>query len=149
MLDRPDLHDVARIVELEMIAADPGRALHPQFLVALHVDGAVDAFEQGGDALDVVGPHRPADVVGVVVSRQHAGHPHAIGGDRVEQIGHRVRRVDQQAFARGPITHGVDEVDHLLGQRVVYREVATREQLAEVEPIVGVVRCHPSYASDR
>ena len=68
--------------------------------------------------------------------------------DRVDEVVDGVRGVDQQALAGVAVADGVDEVDHLLGDRVVDGEVAAGQELAEVEPIVGVV-CHPSYASHR
>ena len=78
-LDGADLHDVAGIVNGQMIVADPCRAAYPRRLVALHVDRAVDPLQQVGDALDRVAHHRSADVIGVVVRGQHAGDPHAVG----------------------------------------------------------------------
>ena len=135
-LDVAHPDDVAGVVADQLIGVDPGGAGDPGFFVALDVDRARHAFEQSGDPVDVEPHHRPADVVGVVVRGQHARHGHAVGSHRVDQAGGIVRRVDEHALTRGPVAHCVHEVDHLLGELVVGREVATREQLAEVQTIV-------------
>ena len=114
-----DPHDVAGIVDGEVVVANPGGALHPRHFVSLHVNGAIDAFEQRGDALDGVAHHRSADVVGVVVRREHAAHGHAVGGHSGDHIVDCVGRIDQEAFARRSISDRVDEVDHLLGDGIV------------------------------
>ena len=62
---------------------------------------------------------------------------HAVGGDRGEQVVDGVGRVDEDALAGRPVADGVHEVDHLGGERVVDGEVATAEQLAEVQPILA------------
>ena len=74
-------------------------------------------------------------MVGVVVRGQHAGDRHAVGLDGVDQVVDGVGRVDEHALAGGPVADGVDEVDHLLGDRVVDGEVAPRQQLAEVQAV--------------
>ena len=94
-LDRPDLHDVARIVDGEVVVAHAGGSLHPRHFVALHMDRAIDVFEQGGDAFDRVAHHRATDVVGVIVGREHTRHLHAVGCHGADQIVHCIRRIDQ------------------------------------------------------
>ncbi len=97
------------------------------------MDRALDTFEQCGDALDRVSHHRAADVVGVIMGHERPGHRHPVVADRGDQIVDRVGRVDEQALAGAAVADGVDEVDHLLGQRVVGGEIAPREQLAEIQ----------------
>ena len=147
-IDRADSDDIAGIVHCEVICTDTGGALHPRDLGALHVYRAVDTFEQGGDSFDGVAHHRAADVVGVVMGGKHADHTHVVGGNRIDQVAGGVRRVDEQALARCPVTDDVGEVDHLLGDRVAEREVATGQKLPEVEAVVSVDHCHRSYASE-
>ena len=53
----------------------------------------------------------------------------------VDEVVDGVRRVDEHALAGGPVADGVDEVDHLGGDRVVDGEVAPRQELAEVEAV--------------
>ena len=69
----------------------------------------------------------PADMVRVVVRAQHAGQLHAVGLDDVEQVLHRVGRVDHDGLARRAVADEVDEVDHLAGHQVALGEVAARE----------------------
>ena len=131
-----------------MVITDASRSTHPRDLGPLHMNRAIDPFEQRGDALDRVAHHRPADMIRVVVRGQHSADDHAVGGHGVDHLVDGVGRVNQEALAGGAIADRIDEVDHLLGERIAGSEVATRQQLAEVEPIVGVV-CHQSYATQR
>ena len=113
--------------------------VHPRDLGALDVDRTGLTLEQRRDPLDVETHHRTADVVGVVVRRQHPGDPHVVGRRGVEQLVDRVRRIDEQALAGRPVADQVGEVDHLRGDRVTDREVAPRQQLAEVQLTAAVV----------
>ena len=97
---------------------------------------AAHPFEQASDALDRVTHHRSPDVVLVVVRRQHAADRHAVGLDGVDEVIHGVRRVDEHALSGRAVTDGVHEVHHLAGDRVPDGEVAPREELAEVQPVV-------------
>ncbi len=139
----PDAHDVAAVVGDELGIAEPGGALHPWHLGALHVHRAVAALQQLGHAFDAHAHHRAADMVGVVVGGEHAREAHPVGLDRVDQFADRICRVHQQALAGGAVADGVDEVDHLLGDRIADREVPSGQQLAEVEAVVGRGLCHP------
>ena len=94
-----------------------------------------DALQQFGQALELEAHHRTADVVGVVVGDQHAGQVHAVGLQRVDQVAGGVGRVDDHGVAGLPVADQVGEVAHLLGDHVAGREIATREQLPEVEPV--------------
>ena len=62
--------------------------------------------------------HVAADVVGVEVRREHARHGHPVGLDQIEQLVDRIGRVDEHALALGAVADGIDEVHHLLGDRV-------------------------------
>jgi hypothetical protein len=101
------------------------------------VDGAAAALEQRGDPFHLVAHHVAADVVGVEVGDEHPGDLHAVGLDQIEQLVHRVGRIDEDALALHPVADGVGEVHHLLRDRIVVGEVAARQQLAEVEPVAG------------
>ncbi len=135
-VDRSDAYDVAGLVGHQLVRRQPDRPSNPRGLGGLNVDGDVDAFEERRNAFDRVPHHRPADVIGVVVRGDHAGHRHAVGGHCGKQIGDGVGRVDEHAMANRSIADGVDEVDHLAGERIVGGEVATAQQLAEVQPIL-------------
>ena len=102
--------------------------------VHLHVD--VGEREQLGDALDRPAAEVTADVIGVVVRDEHAGEAHAVGAEDVDELARAVRGVDRDRLAGLAVADEVDEVDHLLRDRIVTREVPPREQLPEVEPIV-------------
>ena len=137
-LDVADPHDVARIVIRQVGLVDAGRAHDPRHLVALDVDRARHLFEQPGDAGDLVPEDRPTDVVGVVVGREHPGDRHAVGSHGRDQTRGIVGRVDEHTLTGGTVADRVHEVDHLRRHLVVDREVATRQQLAEVEAVVGL-----------
>ncbi len=117
----------------------PVAACHPPRLVALDVDGNIHALEQIGQTLDRVTHHVAADMVGVSVAHEHARKAHAVLGKQVEESPDVVRRVDDDGFARLPVTDQVAEVHHLTGERVLASKVASREKLAEVEPFVQVL----------
>ena len=91
--------------------------------------------EQVCDTRNVVAHDRTTNVVSVVVARQDPNHFHPIGLHRFDQPSRVVCRVDQHALAREPVTDGVHEVDHLGCHLIADREVAPREQLAEIQAI--------------
>ena len=109
----------------------------PRHLVALDVDRAVDVLEQVGDAGDREAHHAAADVIGVVVRGEHTGDGHPVGADAGRPARRVVGRIDEHALAGGPVADRVDEVDHLLRDLIVDGEVAARQELPEVEPVVG------------
>ena len=59
--------------------------------------------------------------------------------EHVEQALDVVGGVDHDGLARLPIADQVDEVDHLAGDRIRAGEVASGEQLAEVQPVVHIL----------
>ena len=88
-----------------------------------------------GDALDPQAHHLAADVVGVVVGHEHAGEAHPVGAEDLDELVDAVGRVDHHGLARLAVADEVREVDHLLRDPIGAREVAAREQLAEVQAI--------------
>ena len=150
--DRADGHDVAAVVQHEIRLRRAGDALHAARLGPVDVDRRVDALEpeQRGDAFDLPAHERAADVIRVVVGDERADDPHAVRARDLDQLAHAVRRVDDERLAGLAVADEVDEVDHLAGDLVVGREVAAREQLAEVEAVVGhrgIYRCDVGRAS--
>ena len=139
--DVAHLHHVAALVLHQLVGGEPAGAQDPRCLVALHVHRAAAPFEQRRHALELMAHQVAADVVGVEVRGQHAGDDHAVGFDHVDERVDVVGRVDQYALALLAVADGVDEVHHLLRDGVVGGEVATGEQLTEVEAI-GTHRAH-------
>ncbi len=142
-LDATHAHHVATVVLDEMIGTHAGGSLDPRRLVAIDVDRHVDAFEESGHPFDAMTHHRAADVVGVVMGRQHAGDAHTVGGGDVDEFVDAVGGIDHDALAGGPITDEVDEVHHLVGERIGRREIVSGQKLAEVDLVVG----HRPYAN--
>jgi hypothetical protein len=103
--------------------------------MAVHMHRHTDPLQQLRQAGQLETHHRTADVVGVVVRRQHAGQMHAVGLQRVDQITGGVGRVDDDAVAGFAVADEVGEVAHLGGDHVADGEVAPGEQLAEVEAV--------------
>ena len=116
---------------------DAGRALHPGHLFGLDVDRHLHLLEQGADPLERPPAHLPAEVIRVEVGPQDAGQPHAVGRQDVEQVLHRVGGVDRHRLAGLAVADEVDEVDHLAGHHVALGEVATGQQLAEIQAVVA------------
>jgi hypothetical protein len=134
-LDGAHRHPVARLVGDELALGDARGAGNPRRLVVLYVDRAAHPLEEAGDALDGVTHHRAADVVRVVVGGEDASDRQPIGLDPVDEIVDGVRGIDQHALTGLPVTDGVDEVHHLLGDRVGRGEVPSGQHLAEVQPV--------------
>ena len=126
-------HRVAAGVGGEVVGRDTRGLGDPLDLVGLHVDRHLGELEEVGDARDLVAEQVPAHVVGVVVGGERAGEVHAVGGQDVEDGLRVVRRVDHHGLARLAVADQVDEVDHLLGDRIVLGDVHPGEDLAEVE----------------
>lgn len=138
--DPAHLHDVATVVEDEVVLGETRRARDPWCLGALHVDGHVVRLEQARDPFDRVTHHRSADVVRVIVRGKDSGDLHPVsGGDRGNVVD-RVRRIDDQTLTGGAVANEIDEVDHLRGQVVTDGEVVAGQQLPQVQPISGVGR---------
>ena len=108
-------------------------------LVALDMHGDVDVLEQIRQTFDRVTHHGAANVVRVGVRDEHPRKPHSVPGEQVEKTGDVIRRVDHDGLARVAVADQVAEVHHLASERVLAPEIATREELAEVEPRIPVV----------
>ena len=134
-VDAADPHDVAAVVRR------PGRRRRRRSCArptgtssAWTWIGHLHLLEQRADALERPAAHLPPEVVRVEVGPEHAGQPHAVGRQDVEEVLHGVGRVDDDRLAGLAVADQVDEVDHLAGHHVAVGEVAAREQLAEVQP---------------
>jgi glutamate-5-semialdehyde dehydrogenase len=132
----------------ELRFVDAGGSYDPRHLVCVHMYRTVDDLEQIGDTGEREAEDGSADVIGVVVRREHADHAHAICTDHVDQCGRVVCRIDQHALTRFAIADGVHEVHHLLGELVGLRKVTTRQKLAEVETVIGGHSHAPSVRCD-
>lgn len=142
-LDRSDAKRVTRRVGAQIGVTQSGRTRHPRNLVLVHVNRNLNTFEESSDSFDAVAHHRTTHVIGVVVSGQYPGHAKAIGLHDVDEVVDAVGRIDDDAFAGPTVADQVNEVGHLRGQRIARGEVVAREQLAEVEVVVG----HRPYAN--
>lgn len=142
-LDRSDAKRVTRRVGAQIGVTQSGRARHPRNLVLVHVNRNLNTFEESSDSFDAVAHHRTTHVIGVVVSGQHSGHAKAIGLHDVDEVVDSVGRIDDDAFAGSTVADQVDEIGHLRRQRITHGEIVAREQLAEVEVVVG----HRPYAN--
>ena len=136
-VDGTDAQHVTRGTDAQMIRSDARGALDPRGLVLVHMDRHVMGGQEGRDSLDLVSEQGSADVVGVVVGDEDARDAHVVGLRGVDQIGHSIGRIDHETFPGGAVADEVREVDHLTGKGVVVREVASPEQLAEVQTVVG------------
>jgi hypothetical protein len=81
------------------------------------------------------GHHRSTDVVGVIVRGQRADDAHAVAGGGVDDLLDGVGGVDHHRLSGRAITDQVREVHHLGRDGVAGREVAAREQTAEVKTL--------------
>src|SRR5439155_7207972 len=133
-----DGHDVAAVVEHEIGVEEPDAALDPLSLGPLHVQLHRDVVhrEELADPLDAVPHDVAADVIRVVMGAERAGQSHAVGGRHLDELTGPVRGIDDDRFAFLAVTDEVHEVDHLTGEHVVTREIASREELTEVEAVV-------------
>ncbi|MEY2958011.1 MAG: gamma-glutamyl phosphate reductase [Actinomycetota bacterium] len=144
-LDPADRHHVPGLVGGEFRLGDTGGPTDPRNLVPMDVHRAGDDVEECRDAGDVVPEDRPTDVIGVIVRGEDTGDLHAVVADDVDDRRRVVRRIDEDALTGRPVTDGVDEVHHLRRELIGGSEIASGEQLTEVE-IVGLahgssVRC--------
>ena len=133
--DVANLHYVAALVLHQIALGESAGLQYPRCLVALHVHGATAPLQQRRHTFHRVAHHVPADVVGVEVGGEHPGHLHTVGLHEVEELVDGVGRIDQHALVRRPVADGVGEVDHLLRNRILRREVSPRKQLAKVEAV--------------
>ncbi len=128
-------HRVAALVLDELGRGRTGDSLHPRRLVALDVDGHRPQAEQLVDAGDAVARHVATDVVRVVVGGERARQLHVVLVEHVEDAADVVGRVDDHGLALLAVADEVDEVDHLPSDGVVVPEVATTQQLTEVQAL--------------
>ena len=141
-MEEPDRHVagadlVAAVVQDEVGVGRAGHALHPRRLGPLHVERRCDIVhgKELACPLDRVAHEIAADVIGVVVGDERAGDAHAVGRRGLDELAHAVSGVDDQRVAGFPVADEVREVDHLPGDGIVACEVASREQLAEVQTL--------------
>ena len=136
-LDLADLEDIVALVGHEAVTAHARRALDPRDLVSVDVDRDLDLFEELGDAQDVPAEQVTADVIRVVVGGQHADEAHPVGLEDVDHLVRRVGGIDGDGLSTCTVPDQVHEVHHLAGQGIVDRDVAARQQLAEVKAVAG------------
>ncbi len=89
-------------------------------------------------------------MIGVIVGHERTDDRQPVRAGDLDQLAHAVGRIDDHRLTGLAVTDEVDEVHHLLGDAVVGREVAAREELAEVKAVVvhGRDRTYgPSLAS--
>ena len=86
-VDFPHLQRIAAVVCLDIAVGNPGYHLDSLCLGGLHVNGDGLFFEQAPDALHLHAEHRAANVIRVVMRREHANQTHVIGCQQVEQTG--------------------------------------------------------------
>ena len=136
-VDVADGHDVPTGVLDELGPRDAGGAHHPGGLGGLHVHRHLNRFEEVRDSFDPV-PHEIAtDVVGVEMGGEHAHTAHVVSGEDVEEPAYVVGRVNDDGLTGVAVAHHITEVHHLARQRVVGGEVSAREELSEVQGVVG------------
>ena len=80
-------------------------------------------------------------MISMMVGDQCAYHRHAVSSGQVQQVPNPVGGVDHQGRAVITVTDEVRELDHLRRERIADGEVASGEELAEVQA-AGVG--HPS-----
>src|ERR1017187_9683901 len=80
-----------------------------------------------------------AHVVGMMVCGQHAGEAHSVLRQDGENLARLVRGVDRYGFTARAISDEGDEIDHLAGDRIVVREVVSRQEMTEIEAVVAHV----------
>ncbi len=133
--DRTDADLVAVLVGGEVTEADSGDPRDPERFMGIYVHGHTRSLQQLGQALELKAHHRAADMIGVVMGDQHPGQVHAVGLERVDQVAGGVRRIYHYAVSGISIADQVGEIAHLCRDHVAGGEIATGEQLTEVQPV--------------
>ena len=100
------------------------------------MDRDVAGFEKVGDSVDAMTHHRTTDVIGVVMGGKDAGELHSVGLDDSQEFIDGIGRINDHALFADFVAEKIDVIDHLSGESVADREVAPRQELAEVEPVV-------------
>lgn len=134
-LDVADAHLVAVLMRGQVRHRNLCDPRNPLRFMGIDVNRDADPLQQLCEALEFESHHRPAHMIGVVMRHQHAGQSHAVAFDGVEQIAGGVGRVDHHGVAGLPVTDQIREIAHLGGHRVPDREIASGEQLAEIQPV--------------
>jgi fatty acid desaturase/predicted Zn-dependent protease with MMP-like domain len=131
--DVADHDDVAARVENEIGRDEIGDLAHELTLLGLHMDRDVHAFEELVDALDRVPHHLSTDMIGVVVRGENSGESHVIRFEDAKDAVDVVGGIDGDRLTGLAITDQIDEVHHLPRQRIVLGDVASGEQLTEIQ----------------
>ena len=130
-----DHYDIATAVGDEIGVGEVRDFAHVFGFFCLHMDRHRNNVEQFVHAFDGVAHHLSTNVIGVIVGGQHTGEFHVISGEHIDNALHVVGRIDGDGFAGLAIADEVNEVHHLAGERISRCDVATGEQLAEIEAI--------------
>ena len=133
--DSADADLVAMLVGGEVAEADSGDPRNPKRFVGIYVYGHTRPIQQLGQALQLKTHHRAADMIGVMMGDQHTGQVHAVSLEGVDQVTGGVRRVYHYAVSGLTIANQVGEIAHLRRDHVAGGEIATGEQLTEVQPV--------------
>ena len=118
-----------------------GDAGDPGHFVGLDVDGNAAELEQRFDALDVEAHHLATAMIGVIVRDQGTADLHAVRFGDPREAGDVVGGVDDETLAGDAIADEVREVDHLAGDGIGGREIATGQELPEVEAVAVDLGC--------
>lgn len=140
--DLTDLHHIAAVMADEILIAEMRDLLDEFGLGGLHMHGHGGELEQFLDPLDRVPHHLAAHMIGVVVGGDGTHQTHVIGSEHIEDAGDVVGRIDDHRLTGLAITDEVDEVHHLLGQRIGEGDVTAGQQLAEVQAVRGLDGAH-------
>ena len=103
----------------------------------MDVDRHLDLFEEVGDANDLPAEQIATHVIGVVVGGQHAGEAHPFGREEGDHLVGSVGGIDCDGLADFTVPDQVYKVHHLASHRIAARDVAARQQLAEVQAVGG------------
>lgn len=131
--ERTDLDRVAPAMRNEMGGSDTRRTGDPWNLVFVDVHGNVAIIQQLGDSCDGVAHHVATYVVCVIVAHKDTLHAHPVGAGKVQDFLRRVSRVDDEALLGLNVPDQIDVVRHLRRETVVLCEVATRQELSEID----------------
>ena len=140
--DLAHLHDIAAAVAHQLGVGEMRDLLDELGLGALHMNRHGCEFEQLLHTLDGITHHLSTHMVGVIVGGDGTDEFHAVIGEHLEDAGDVVGGVDHNGLTGLAVTNEVDEVDHLLSQRISAGDVAARQQLAEVQTVRGLDSSH-------
>ncbi len=106
-------------------------------LVILYVHRHRRQLEQISDATDGVTHHVATNVIWVVVSAERPSEFHLVLFEHIQNALGVIGRIDHHGLASSTVADEIDEVDHLLSDRVGRSDVAPGQQLSEVQTIFG------------